>query len=244
MAIVPESIEYHIPGISPLTLMLIITWAIVFGLSLLARYRMSMVPSGISNVFEMLLEYIYGFADSIIGPAAPRYYPLFIGIFLFVLTGNLIGLVPGLASPTGNLNITLGLAIITFVYYHYEGVREHGPSYILHFFGPKLAWYLTPINVLLFVVEIISHCARVVSLSLRLFCNIFAKEALLGVLALLVLTFITGPTLIEKGLTVSVVILRPLIILLGLIVSLVQALIFTVLSIIYIAGAVSTTEEL
>jgi F-type H+-transporting ATPase subunit a len=160
-------------------------------------------------------------------------------MFMFVLTANFVGLIPGFQSPTANINVTLGLAVITFVFYHALGIKEHGFSYIKKFMGPKLPWYLTPINALMLVIEIISHFARVISLSLRLFINIFAKESLLAVLAFLLVTFVAGPTLIDKSLTLGVVILRPLIILLGVLVSFVQAFIFSALSIVYVAGAVN-----
>ncbi|HBU70050.1 MAG TPA: ATP synthase F0 subunit A [Elusimicrobia bacterium] len=238
MSIVPEAVEYHILNIPSPVLMMLLTWGIIISVSLYMRLKMSMIPRGISGFFELIFSFIFNSADSAIGPEAPRYYPLFLGVFVFVLVGNFIGLVPGFSSPTANINITLGLAIISFTYYQYQGVKKHGAKYLLHFFGPRLPWYLTPINVLMFFVEIISHFARVISLSLRLFCNIFAKEVLLGILASLFLAFFLGPTLIEKGLSVAVFFLRPLIILLGVLVSFVQAFIFAALSIIYVAGAV------
>lgn len=242
MSIVPESIEYHIGGLPTPLLMMFVTWGILIVLSLVLRSRMSLVPHGISSGFELIFSFIYKFADTAIGKESHKYYPLFIGIFLFVITGNIIGLIPGLSSPTASLNITLGLALITFCYYQFHGIREHGLGYIKHFMGPKLPWYLFPINMLMFVVEIISHLARIVSLSLRLFCNIFAKEILLGILAGLLVQFVLGSTMIEKGLSISVLFLRTIIILLGTLVSFVQAYIFTALAIIYIAGAISESH--
>ena len=220
-------------------LMMLLTWAILIAASAVVRLRMSLVPRGISGLFELIFSFIYQFADTAIGHNAPRYYPLFMGIFLFVLTGNFLGLIPGFSSPTANINVTLGLALVTFVYYHYQGFREHGVRYLLQFLGPKLPWYLFPINALMFVIEIVSHTARVISLSLRLFINIFAKEVLLGILASLLVAFFLGPTLIDKGLSLTILFLRPLILLLGVLVSFVQAFIFAALAIVYVAGAVS-----
>jgi len=239
MSIVPEAIEFKIPGLPQPVVMLLLTWAILFVLSIAARRKMSLVPHGISNFFEMIFAFIYQFADTAIGEHAPRYYPLFIGIFLFVITGNFLGLIPGFTSPTANLNVPLGLALITFFYYHFQGVREHGLGYFRQFLGPRLPWYMFPINLLMLVIELVSHTARIISLSLRLFINIFAKEVLLGVLASLLVAFFLGPTIVDKGLSATVLFLRPLIILLGFLVSFVQAFIFTSLAIVYVAGAVS-----
>jgi F-type H+-transporting ATPase subunit a len=92
------------------------------------------------------------------------------------------------------------------------------------------------------VIELVSHTARIISLSLRLFINIFAKEVLLGILASLLVGFFLGPTLVDKGLSLTILFLRPIIILLGVLVSLVQAFIFVALSVVYIAGAISESH--
>lgn len=238
MSIVPEAVEYHIGNLPTSVLMTFLTWTILIVMSIVMRLRMSVVPKGLSGIFELVFGFVYNFADTAIGKNSYKYYPLFIGIFLFVFTGNILGLIPGFSSPTADLNVTLGLALISFIYYNLQGIREHGIKYVLHFFGPKLPWYLFPINLLMFVVEIVSHLARIVSLSLRLFCNIFAKEVLLGILAALLVGFVLGPTVVEKSLSATILFLRPLILILGLIVSFVQAFIFTALSIIYVSVAV------
>ena len=94
-------------------------------------------------------------------------------MFLFILLSNLIGLVPGLASPTADVVVPLGFALVTFIYYHYHGVRANGLGYIKQFLGP--VWWISP---LLFPIEIISHCARVLSLTVRLYANMFAGDLL------------------------------------------------------------------
>ncbi|MCB4791656.1 MAG: F0F1 ATP synthase subunit A [Elusimicrobia bacterium] len=242
MAIFPEAVEYHIPGIPSIALMLIVTWAIIIISALVIRMNLRPVPRGINTAFELLFNYIYGMADSAIGEKAKNFYPLFLGIFLFVLTGNLLGLIPGFSSPTANLSITLGLAIITFLFYQFQGIKEHGFGYIRHFLGPKLPWYLIPINIMILIIEIISHFARIISLSLRLFINIFSKELLLGILASLFLTFLVGPGFFSKLLSGAVFILRPFILLLGVLVSIVQAFVFTILAIVYVAMAVNESH--
>jgi F-type H+-transporting ATPase subunit a len=207
MSIAPEAVEYHIFSLPTPLVMVFVTWGILFVLSIAARSGISLAPRGLTNAFEMVFDFVLGFADRAIGERAREFYPLFIGIFLFVLVGNFIGLIPGLTSPTSNINITLALALITFCYYHFQGIKVHGLKYIRTFMGPRLKWYLFPINLLMLLIELISHTARIISLSLRLFINIFAKEVLLGILASLLVGFFLGPTLVDKGLSLSILIL-------------------------------------
>ena len=242
MSIFPEAVEFHIPGIPVVVLMLAVTWTILIVTAVISRLKLKPVPKGINSAFELMFGYIFGMADSAIGPKAKNFYPLFLGIFLFVLTGNLVGLIPGFSAPTANLSVTLGLALITFIFYQYQGIKEHGIGYVKHFWGPKLPWYLTPINFLLLIIEIISHFARIISLSLRLFINIFSKELLLGILASLFVTFFASPDVVSKLLSGAVLILRPFILLLGFLVSVVQAFVFTILAIVYVSMAVSESH--
>lgn len=242
-SIVPESIEYHIGTIAPALLMSWIVWALIGIPSFFICGGIKLIPGKLQCAGEALLGMIFTMADEFIGEDAPRYYPLFVGIFLFILTGNLIGLIPGFMSPTSNLNVTLSLALAVFVYYNVMGFRAHGIKYLAHFFGPPLPWYLFPVRILMFIIEVISHCARPFSLALRLFCNIFSKEILLGLLAMLEVNFFMSSNVIEKGLTLAPLILRPFIILLGVLISFIQALIFLVLSIAYVAGAVKSEEH-
>ncbi|MBI3292085.1 MAG: F0F1 ATP synthase subunit A [Elusimicrobia bacterium] len=243
MSLVPEAIELHGP-IPPLLVMSWIAWGGIGVLSLLARWPLAIIPRGIQNLFEALCEVVFDLADAAIGPEARRYYPLLLGIFLFVFFGNLLGLVPGFASPTSALNTTAALAVVVFVYYNYQGVRQHGLGYLKHFMGPPLPWYLFPINALIFCIELIGHVARPLSLAIRLFGNIFAKEVLLGILAYLVLVFLGLPNPVMRySLAAGPLLLRPAIILLGALVSLIQAFVFLILSIIYVAGAVHVEHE-
>ncbi|OGS21169.1 MAG: ATP synthase F0 subunit A [Elusimicrobia bacterium RIFOXYA2_FULL_39_19] len=243
MSVVPESIEYHLGAIPTTLAMTWLVWGILFVLSFITLKAYKHIPGKLQVVFEMCFEFVHKLSDDAIGPHAYRYYPLFISLFLFILVSNIIGLIPGFVSPTSDLNVTIALALIVFVYYNFQGFRKNGLGYIKHFFGPKLPWYLAPVNVLMFVIEIISSIARPFSLAVRLFCNILSKEILLGVLALLLIKFFFGETLFEKGLTLCPLILRPLIILLGVMIAAVQALIFLVLSIVYVSGAVSSQEH-
>jgi F-type H+-transporting ATPase subunit a len=177
---------------------------------------LKLLPKKGQNVFEVILDGLERFMVEITGPEGRFFFPFIATVFLYILICNLIGLVPGFFSPTANLNTTLSLASCTFVYTHIIGIKFHGARYIKHFLGP--VWWLAPV---MLPIEIIGHLARVMSLSIRLFGNIFGKETVLGIFFML------------AGLY-----LAPLpILFLGILVSLIQALVFMLLSIIYFAGA-------
>lgn len=234
MSAVPESIEYHLP-FDVSALMSLLAVGVIVLISWLGTRRLSKVPGVWQNFLEWILELIYQFADDMVGPTAPRYYPLFAMLFVFILVSNLLGLVPGLISSTSRLSTTVGLALVVFFSTHYFGIKERGLwPYIQHWFGPVPVW-LKPF---MFVIELISELARPLSLSFRLFGNILAKEILLGVLALLVFIFLPSGNLMQEGLSVVPIILRPLIILLGILVSIIQAFVFMILAMVYIGGAV------
>jgi F-type H+-transporting ATPase subunit a len=174
-------------------------------------------PKTIQHFAEVTNEFVSSQSESIIGPGYERFISYLTVLALFILLGNLMGLVPGLESPTGYLSVPLGFALVTFVYYHYHGVRANGFGYIKQFIGPVwwLAWLMLPI-------EIISHFARILSLTVRLTVNMFAGD-------LVTLVFFSlipiGFPLLFLGLHVFV--------------SLVQAYIFMVLTIVYLSMAVS-----
>jgi len=175
-----------------------------------------LLPTKGQNFFEVLVGSLENFMLDITGPEGRFFFPFIATVFLYILVCNLIGLVPGFNSPTANLNTTLSLALCTFVYTHIIGIKFHGVKYIKHFLGPVV--WLAP---LLFPIEMIGHFARVMSLSVRLFGNIFGKEMVLGILFGL------------AGLY-----LAPLpIMFLGILVSFIQALVFTLLSIMYFVGS-------
>jgi F-type H+-transporting ATPase subunit a len=174
-------------------------------------------PNGIQHLAEMTDEFVSNQAEPIIGHGYERFVAYLSVTFIFILLSNLMGVIPGLESPTASPVVPLGLALVTFVYYHIHGVRSNGAGYIKQFLGPVwwLAWLLLPI-------EIISHCARVLSLTVRLYANMYAGD-------LLTLVFFS---LVPVGL--------PLVFLgLHVFVSLVQAYVFMLLATIYLSLAVS-----
>jgi F-type H+-transporting ATPase subunit a len=196
------------------------TWlamAIIIGLSLAARFSLKKTaPTGVQNLLEVIVGGLNDFIEDIMGPEGRHYLTLIGTLFLFILVCNLQGLVPGFDSPTANINTTLALALVAFSATHYIGLKRHGIGYIKHFMGPM--WGLAP---LMLPIELISHFARVMSLTFRLFGNMVAKHKLLLVLALLAPYIAPVPIL---GL--------------GLLVAFVQALVFTLLTMLYLSGSI------
>lgn len=195
------------------------TWVIMLillGLGLLAGRQISLVPKGAQNVFELIVGGLEDFMVEITGEEGRAFFPYICTVFLFIALCNLVGLLPGFFSPTANINTTLALALCTFAYTHYLGVKYHGVKYIKHFMGPIPA--LAP---LFLPIEIIGHFARVLSLTLRLFGNIMGED-----LVLTILLFLAG------------MFLAPLpMMFLAVFTSVVQAFVFTLLSMMYFAGS-------
>lgn len=139
---------------------------------LLVRARLSVQnPGGLQHTVEILDEFINEQADQVIGPDYQRFVPYVTALGFFILVGNLLGLIPGFESPTASPEVPLGCALATFVYYHYYGIRKHGFHYIKQFLGP--VGLLAP---LMFLIEVVSHFARILSLTVRLFANMFAGD--------------------------------------------------------------------
>jgi F-type H+-transporting ATPase subunit a len=241
MTELPEAVRIEIGGIPKVLLMSWLTILIVLVVSLLATRRRSMVPGKIQGVLEMGLEFVYGLVESVVGPEEGRkYYPLFVGLFLFIFVGNLLGLVPGFTAPTSSINVTAALALVVFASTHYFGIRKQGAlGYLKHMTGEVPVW-LKPF---MFVIELISHLARPLSLAFRLFGNMMAKEVLLGVLAMLVVIFLPSKSMMQRALTVGPFLVLPFIYLLGMLISFIQAFIFTILAIFYIGSAVEVEHQ-
>lgn len=196
------------------------TWLVMAFLVVVPKLtlgKLEMVPGKSQNVWEVIIGGLEGFMAENMGKEGARMmFPMLATFALYILVANLVGLMPGFMSPTSNLNITLGCTLIVFTTTHILGLRFHGAAYIKHFLGP-VPWLIP----LMFPVEAVSHLARILSLSIRLFGNIMAKETLLGILFMLAGAYFA-----------------PLPILcLGVFVSLVQALVFVLLSILYFSAA-------
>ncbi|HEV7676041.1 MAG TPA: F0F1 ATP synthase subunit A [Candidatus Angelobacter sp.] len=174
-------------------------------------------PGGLQHLVEATEEFIAEQAHGVMGHGYERYIPYAVTIGFFILVGNLLGLVPGFESPTANPTVPLGCALLTFVYYHYHGLRVHRLGYIKQFIGP--VWPLAP---LMLLIEVVSHFARILSLTVRLYANMFAGD-------MVTLAFFS-----------LVPVLVPVVFLgLHLFVSLVQTFIFVMLTLVYLGMAVS-----
>jgi F-type H+-transporting ATPase subunit a len=175
------------------------------------------------NFFEYTAESVYGMVEGAMGEEhAARFFPLIGALWMFILFGNLIGLIPGLMSPNDTLKTNVGIAIMVFLLTHYLGIREHGAwNYFKHFLGPTPA--LAP---LIFPIEIISHVARPVSLSVRLMGNMFADHKVVMSFFALVPILVPLPFM-----------------LLGTLVCLIQALVFCSLTMVYIGMAIEHEEH-
>ncbi len=171
----------------------------------------------VRNVMEMLVEIVVGLSDSIIGKKGRRYVPLFGTLFLFILIGNFFGLIPGVTPPTSSFFVNLGMGLVVFIAYNYYGVRANGAHYFKQFMGPMIL--LAPLFIL---IEFFSHIFRPISLSIRLFGNMFGDHLVLEIFS----------NLTKLVIPVAFYIL-------GSLVSLIQAAVFTILTVIYVAMAIS-----
>ena len=214
--------DAHNPITDPVAMQLLVaTLLMIFFIAVRARLSVD-APGKIQHVAEMIHEMMAGQSEEIIGHDYKRFVPYIITIGLFIVVSNLLGLIPGVLSPTQFPSVPLGFAIATFCYYHFHGFRQQGfVHYMKHFAGP-VPW-LAP---LMFPIEIISHSARVMSLTIRLYANMYAGE-------MVTLAFFS---LVPVVLPVAFLGLH-----LG--VSLLQAYIFVLLTMIYLSGAVAEEEH-
>jgi F-type H+-transporting ATPase subunit a len=201
----------------------LLTVLVVLLVAVVATQGMKLVPRGLQNVMETYLEGVINMGAGVFGEErARRYLPLIATIGLVVFVSNMMGIIPGFESPTSNINMTLGLALIVFIYYNFEGIRHQGfVHYFAHFMGPVKI--LAP---LMFPIEIISHISRIISLSFRLMGNVKGDDMFLAVLLMLVPWIVPLPAFF-------------LLFFFGIL----QTFIFMILTYVYLAGAVMMEEE-
>lgn len=192
-------------------------------LAKMATSSLQLIPSGVQNVAEAYVEGIVKMGSDVMGEEqARKYVPLIGTIGILVFISNMLGVIPGFESPTANINMTLGLALVVFIYYNYEGIRTHGfGKYFAHFAGPVPV--LAP---LMFPIEIISHISRIISLSFRLFGNVRGDDMFLAVLLFLVPWLLPLPGFF-------------MLFFFGLL----QTFIFMILTYVYLAGATAEHDE-
>lgn len=198
---------------------IVYTWVVMIMLIVLgfiAAKSVSLVPTKVQNVMEIIISALEEFTIDITGEEGRWLFPLLATVFLYIFTCNIIGLIPGFFPPTASLNTTLSCALVVVLFTHVIGIKYHGVKYIKHFLGP--VWWMVP---LIFPIEIIGHLARILSLTFRLFGNMMGHELVAGILFALAGAFFA-----------------PLpIMVLGIFVALVQAFVFYLLSVMYFTGA-------
>jgi F-type H+-transporting ATPase subunit a len=219
LALLHVTPEYAAAPITNTFSMELLAFVLLLGYFVAVRFSLSVEnPGPIQHVAEMTHEFGSEQGEQIIGHGYERFVSYLTVLGLFILLANLMGLFsPWLESPTANVVVPLGFALVTFAYYHYHGVRENGFAYVKQFLGP--VWWLYP---LLLPIEIISHFARILSLTVRLYANMFAGD--LVTLAFFSLVPI-GVPLLFLGLHLGVAI--------------VQAYVFMLLAAIYLSLAVA-----
>jgi F-type H+-transporting ATPase subunit a len=236
--------------------MSLLAFAIIFILMTIARSNPQLVPTGVQNFIEMVMEFVQGMADSFVGKQAPFFFPLFYTLFMFIFFADLIGLIPGLVSPTSRVDINLGMALIVFLSTHYWGIKEKGWKYFEHFLPPSLPTNSPNflLNILMMVIQavlivlmpvihLIGELVKPFSLTLRLFGNMMAKEKLLAILVLLITIFWNLSSGMGGALMATFpFLLRVAIVILGVLVCFIQAFVFMLLSMAYIGGAVQSHE--
>jgi len=198
--------------------MQILVAIIMIGILMLVRSSLSVdKPGKLQHVFELIHGFISQTSEEQVGHEGHKHVLLFETLFIFLLLANLIGIIPGFMSPTQAIYVPLGCALVAFLYYNYVGLRKHPGTYLKHFLGP-----IPVLAPLMIPIEIISHIARPLSLTIRLFANMYAGEQV--TLVFLSLTYLIAPVLF-MGLHVFV--------------SVLQAYIFVLMTMIYVAGSVA-----
>lgn len=218
--IFPVNLLIH-AGIPPFVAFSWVATLIILVIAILARKSLNLVPRGIQNLVEVIMEFFLDLVDTNIGHLGRHFFPFIATIGIYILVCNFLGLIPGCEAPTSNLNTNAALALPVFFATHIYGIKQNGVGYIKHFVGPIRSLPALPLMILMFIIEFIGHIARPLTLSVRLFGNMVAKHKI--ILILLLLSPVVVPTAILG---------------LGVLVSVIQAFVFVLLTTLYLAGAV------
>lgn len=230
---IPQTINYYnivahafhldhkwVPTLGALLILAVVTLFGVYYKAAVAKAGDNVLPDGkfsLRFVLEGILEFVHGLAKDNCGESFRKFLPFLAALFIFILTANLSGLIPGFPPPTESMDTNVAMGIIVFLVYNFAGFKEHGFAYLKHFLGPVAA--IAPIFL---VLELVSHGSRPLSLGLRLAGNIYGDHTLLGVF--------TG---------LSYLVIPALLMFFGLMVAVVQSFVFTLLTGIYISMAIS-----
>lgn len=208
-------------GIPPFVAYSWVATIIILAVAMIAGKSLSLVPRGTQNFVETILEFFLDMAETSIGHMGRFFFPLIATLGIYIFVCNFMGLIPGFEAATSNINTTAALAVPVFFATHIWGIKIHKFAYIKHFVGPVRSLPALPLMILMFVIEVIGHIARPLTLSVRLFGNMIAKHKIIIILGILSPAFV--PTAILG---------------LGVLVSVIQAFVFVLLTTLYLAGAV------
>jgi F-type H+-transporting ATPase subunit a len=224
---VPVAPKYPEAPITNAVAMELLVFAFLIVVFLLVRSRLSVEkPGALQHMFEGIHGFVQNQSSEVIGHHSEVFTPFLVALGLFILLSNLLGLIPGLESPTGSPVVPLGCAVCAFIYYHAHGFRKHGIGYLKQFLGhqdPSMSMAIRlPISILMLLIEPISHLARVMSLTIRLYGNMFAGD-------MVILVFLS---LIPIAVPIIFIALH-----IG--VAFIQTYVFVLLTTVYLAGAVA-----
>jgi F-type H+-transporting ATPase subunit a len=255
----PIVIPFHWFGFTNGINVLTVSWFVtllLFVLFFLVLRNLKQVPTGLQNFFEMIYDFVWNMAEPLVGKHTAFFFPLFFYLFLFIFFSNLMGLLPGSVSPTSRVDINAGMALIIFFLTQIWGFKVKGMKYLAHFLPPPIPvepgaalWLKIMIKtislallVMMPLIHLIGEFVRPLSLTMRLFGNMMAKEKVLAVSILLMLIILGGSPFTD---TIAVLpfFLRVFIMILGVLVSFLQAFVFMLLAMVYIGGAVSEHDE-
>ena len=212
---------FHISGIPGHVTYAWVAMGILLAVAVIVRVSLKIVPAGVQNFIEVVVEFFLELAESSIGHMGRVFFPLIATLGMYILLCNFLGLIPGFEAPTSDINNTASMAIPVFLATHYYGIKIHKFGYIKHFVGPMRSVLALPLMILMFFIEVIGHFARPLTLSVRLFGNMVAKHKILLILGFL------APWIVPTA-----------ILGLGVLVSIIQAFVFVLLTTLYLAGAV------
>jgi F-type H+-transporting ATPase subunit a len=256
----PIIIPFHFLGFDNLINPVTFSWLaflIIFLLMWIAKLHPKTVPTGIQNFVELVIEFVENMSGPIVGKHAPFFFPLFFTLFMFIFFSNLMGLIPGLVSPTSRVDVNVGMALIVFFSTHVWGIKQKGIlTYLAHFLPPKMEvdpksslmlkimmkgiYYI--LCLMMPVIHVAGELIKPVSLTMRLFGNMMGKEKVLAVSIILVMFFWSGST-VFKVMSAFPFLLRVAIVVLGVFICFIQAFVFMLLAMVYIGGAVQEHEE-
>ncbi len=212
---------FHISGIPPHVTYSWVAMIILLSVAVIVRTSLKIVPAGVQNFVEVVVEFFMNLAETSIGHMGKVFFPLIATLGMYIFVCNFLGLIPGFEAPTSNINMTASMAIPVFLATHYYGIKINGFGYIKHFVGPMRSIVALPLMILMFFIELIGHLARPLTLSVRLFGNMIAKHKILLILGFLA-PWIVPTTILGLGVLVSII----------------QAFVFVLLTTLYLAGAV------